>query len=310
MKFAFQMDPLDKIDFKSDSTWDLMKESINQNIQVFFYTPKDLFWKNNSVFAKLSRVEIEDNNNYHIIEETIDDLRRFNCIFIRQDPPYDMAYLTTTYLLEKIRNQVLIVNDPKGIRDFPEKISVLDFSEITPPTLVASDTEIAYEFVKEHSQVIAKPLYSFGGKDVFSLNSQDSNFISTLEHLLNKYNTPFILQKFIELVTASGDKRIILIDGKPEGIFTRKPQKGSVKTNLAAGGTAFSAEFSKKDLEICSILEPFLKENGLFFAGIDIIDNYLIEINITSPTGLLTCKKLYNRSLSKSIIEKLVTRLN
>lgn len=309
MKFAFQIDPLEKIKFATDSSWALMKEAQKQGAEVFFYIPQSIIFKNNSLYAEVRELSINFDNSYDLKEKQIFDLIDFDIIFFRQDPPYDMAYLTTAHLLNKISDKVLIVNDPRGVINFPEKISVLNFPELTPPTAITSDVSLATDFAQENSQIIVKPLYSCGGEDVFLTSIDDKDFRNKLEFLRKKYNAPFIIQKYISSVIDYGDKRIILVDGEPVAVFARKPEEGSIKTNLAAGGAAFKTNLTEQDIKICKSISSFLKKNGLFFAGIDIIGDYLIEINITSPTGLVQIENLYGINIAQMIIEKLIGKL-
>lgn len=299
MKFAFQMDPLEKLNIASDSTWPLMQEAANRGI-VYYYTPKDLFWQNNTLFANAQKF------NDHKELKTV-DLTEMDIIFIRQDPPYDMAYLTTTYLLEKIADKVLFVNSPAAIRNFPEKISCLDYPDLIPPTLITYNIKEAYSFINHYNQAIIKPLYSFAGNDV-SLVSQGTDAQAIIDKMIEIYKAPVILQKFIPQVT-KGDKRIILIDGEPIGCFLKKPTKGEIRANLARGGTAIISDLNARDLEICNKLKPMLKQNGLIFTGIDVIDRYLIEINITSPTGLITLQNNILPNIAQIILDKIEEKL-
>jgi glutathione synthase len=299
MKFAFQMDPLEELNLDSDSTWLLMQEAKNRGA-VYYYTPKDLFWQNNALFANAQK--FNDIGNV----ETI-DLTDMDIIFIRQDPPYDMAYLTTTYLLEKIADKVLFVNSPRAIRNFPEKVSCLDYPDLIPPTLITYDIKEASRFINHYNKVVIKPLYSFAGNDV-SLVSKRDDIQLVINKMIETYKAPVILQNFIPQVI-EGDKRIILIDGEPIGCFLRKPAKGEIRANLARGGTAIMSNPNERDLEICNKLKPMLKQNGLIFTGIDIIDNYLIEINITSPTGLITLKNNSFPNIAQLILDKIVEKL-
>ena len=307
MKMAFQMDPMDSLNFKSDTTWQLMLEAAKKSL-IYHYTPKNLFWLNGGLFALLQEVIIV-NDSYQLKEAEIVNLTDMDIIFIRQDPPYDMAYLTTTYLLEKISDKVLILNNPRAIRDFPEKISILDYPDFIPPSLITYNEKEAKEFASNYEKVILKPLYSFAGNDVFLLKLNDANFSKTMSDLIRVYNAPVIVQKFLEEV-AQGDKRIILVDGEPVGGFLRIPKSGEIRSNLACGGTAIKADLTAREIEICKALKPKLLENNLFLVGIDVIGGYLTEINITSPTGIVAIQEFFNPDIAKDIIERAILKYN
>ncbi len=308
MKFAFQMDPLSSINFKSDSTWQLIKEACKRG-EVYYFTPKELFWQNGELLANIQQLAISKDDSYHLNEVKPTSLAEMDVIFIRQDPPYDMNYLTTTYLLEKLGSQVLFVNDPKAIRNFPEKISILDYPNLIPPTLITSSALDAKAFAKNYAKVVIKPLYSFAGTDVFCLKADDINFTGITDNLVNIHKTPFIVQEFIPEIKF-GDKRVILVDGEPIGAFARKPSDESIKSNIAAGGTAHPTVLNERDLEICKAISPMLIKNGLFLVGIDIIDKYLIEINVTSPTGLVPIENFYKTAVVNLIFDKIENKIS
>ncbi len=307
MKIAFQMDPMGGLNFKSDTTWQLMLEAAKKS-SIYHYTPQNLFWLDGGLFAMLQEVIIV-NDSYQLRDAEIVNLTEMDIIFIRQDPPYDMAYLTTTYLLEKICDKVLILNNPRAIRDFPEKISVLDYADFIPPSLITYNGNEAKKFANNYEKVILKPLYSFAGNDVFLLNVNDVNFSKTMNDLIDAYNAPVIVQKFLEEVVG-GDKRIILVDGEPVGGFLRVPKAGEVRSNLACGGTAVKENLTAREMEICKALKPKLLENNLFLVGIDVIGGYLTEINVTSPTGIVMIKEFFNPDIAKEIIERAILKCN
>lgn len=306
MKFAFQIDPINTLNFSTDTSWQLMIEA-SKHGQVFYYTPSNLFWLNGELLANIQEVNIK-NNQYQLSTPSKNNLLEMDIIFIRQDPPYDMNYLTSTYLLEKISDQVLVVNDPKAIRDFPEKLSVLDYPDLLPPTLITSNFLEAKAFAKTYKEIIIKPLYSFAGQDIFLIKENDSKFLEIFNKLLTTYNTPVIVQKFINKVT-QGDKRIILVDGNPIGAYNRIPQDGDILANAARGGKVFPAELSSRDLEICERIKPKLIDNNLLLVGIDVIDGYLTEINITSPTGVPVLQKFYDLSITQTIFNKILSKI-
>ncbi len=308
MKFAFQMDPLHGLNFNTDSTWQLILEASKRG-DVYYFSPYDLYWRNGELLANTQKITISKNHDFSLGEIKVTNLNQMDVIFIRQDPPYDMNYLTSTYLLEKLSNQVLLINSPKAIRDFPEKISVLDHLDLIPPTLITSSFKEAKSFSKNYNKVIVKPLYSFAGNDIFCLEAEDINFSSIVDNLNQIHKAPFIVQEFIPQVK-HGDKRIILVNGKPVGSFLRTPSDASIKSNLACGGTASSTELNDRDLYICEKIAPMLIKNDLFLVGIDVIDKYLTEINVTSPTGLVMIQKFHNKSVTASIFDQIHIKVN
>lgn len=307
MKIAFQMDPLENLNFKSDSTWQLMLEAAKKAI-IYHYIPQNLFWLNGNLFAILQEVQISY-NNYKLKDPEIVNLTEMDIIFVRQDPPYDMAYLTTTYLLEKISDKVLIVNSPKAIRDFPEKISILDYVDLIPPSLITYSEVEAKKFAENYGKVILKPLYSFAGNDVFCVTASDMNFNNIMDNIIQIHKAPVIVQQFLEEVS-QGDKRIILVDGEPVGGCLRIPKDGDIRANLACGGTAHKTELTAREIEICNRIKPLLLKNDLFLVGIDVIGGYLTEINVTSPTGIVTIQEFTNPNLAKEIIDRLLAKYN
>ena len=300
LRYAFQMDPLSGLNFSTDSTWQLIKEAHLRG-EAYYFSPKDLFWKNGDLFANSQKIHITK-DGYKLDNVELLLLKQLDVIFIRQDPPYDMNYLTSTYLLEKISDQVLILNDPTAIRNFPEKISVLDYPEFIPPTLITSSKTEALKFAQDYDKVILKPLYSYAGTDIFCLKHDDDKFFTIIEQLLNIHKTPFIVQKFIPEIT-SGDKRIILVDGKAVGGYTRLPEANNFVANAACGGQTIPTELTDIDKKICAALAPMLIKNNLFLVGIDVIAGYLTEINVTSPTGIVTIEQFSCQKITKSIFD-------
>lgn len=307
MKIAFQMDPMDSLDFLSDSTWQIMLEAAKIG-SIYHFTPEDLFWVDGNVLAKVKEVKIIQ-GAYHLSEAQVINLAEMNIIFIRQDPPYDMAYLTTTYLLERIADKTLIVNDPRSIRDFPEKLSILDYVDLIPPSLIAYSEEEAKRFAKNYEKIVIKPLYSFAGNDVFCVKQDDQSFSKIISNLIQKYKAPVIVQKFLDEIS-QGDKRIILVDGEPIGGILRVPKEGDIRSNLACGGKSYKTELTVREQQICEAIKPKLVENNLFLVGIDVIGGYLTEINITSPTGIVALEKFYDSNISKGIINKVIQKYN
>jgi glutathione synthase len=312
MKILIQMDDIFSINVASDSTYKIMIAGQNKGHEIFYYTPADLQYHSQSqqLKAKISKVKLEINSkNYcQIIEQSEKNLNDFDVILIRQDPPYNMNYLTTTYLLEKLQKKVLILNHPQEIRNCPEKIFVTEFENLTPPTLISSDFLAIKKFHLEYKKIIVKPLYACGGEGVVMLDEDSPNLMAIVELMLKNYQTPIIAQKFLEAVK-DGDKRLILIDGEFVGGITRVAKKGEIRSNLHIGGSAEKLVPSKRDLEICKIISSQLKQRNLFFVGIDIIGDYLTEINVTSPTGISEINKLANIDIAEIFINKLQEKL-
>jgi glutathione synthase len=293
MKIVFQINEIESLNKDTDTSLCLAQEAILRNFEVWFYTPSQLTFRSNKLYATankilaVSRKEIKYNQ---AIEIPLNDT---DILLIRQNPPLDMNYITYTYLLELLKN-TLIVNNPTGIRNFTEKLSALMFPELTIDSMITSNPEQALAFLKKHQSVVCKPLYDFGGHDVTKHNHNETDsFYLAFNALCHKYKTPPIIQKFIPEVI-KGDKRIMIVDGKPVGAIKRIPQKGSIKTNLAAGGLAEKTILSDHDLHIATIVGNALKQHNIIFAGIDIIDKYLVEINVTSPTCITKVNDLYN----------------
>ena len=302
------MDPLNKLHHESDSSLILAKEAQNRGHKIFIYEPKDLTLIDNQLFANVSSLKIEKKNKYTFKKGKghIMNLSSINVLLIRQDPPFNINYITATYLLEHLSPKTLIINNPKSIRNAPEKLHVTYFKNLTPPTLISQDEIEIKKFIKKHKSLIVKPLYEKGGKGIFKINSKEKNLDKKIKNTLKKEKLPIVVQKYIPQVK-DGDKRIILLDGNPVGIMIRVPRKNEVRANLSRGGTAEKTAFSRRDKFICKKLKPWLKKEGLFFAGIDIIGNYLTEINVTSPTGIVEINQLENTQLEKNfwdLIEK------
>jgi glutathione synthase len=308
LKIAVQMDPLEVIKFASDSTWQILLEGRKYG-DIYYYTPQDLFCVCGEVFARVQKLVINDKGGYFLEDKFNLKLDECDILFVRQDPPYDMRYITSTYLLERLPKKVLLINNPSALRNFPEKLSVLNFKQFTPDTLITENFDIAQDFAKKYDKIVLKPLYGFAGRDVFSFKHDDIKFKYFFEDLLQVHQSPLVVQEFIANVF-KGDKRIILIDGEAEACFLRVPGSNAIRANLAQGGEAVYSELNERDVEICSALKQFLKDNGLFFAGIDVIDGYLTEINVTSPTGLVQVMQLSNAGIVKKFWDKVIYKLN
>jgi glutathione synthase len=287
LKVAFQMDPIERIDIRGDSTFALLLEAQRRGHDVFYYTPDKLSLKEGKLIAEGHSLTVEDKpgDHYRLSYAHAVDLADFDVVYLRQDPPFDMAYITTTHLLERIQPGTLVVNDPAAVRNAPEKVFVLDFLDLMPPTLITRDPAAIKAFRDEHKDIVIKPLYGNGGAAVFRLAEGDTNLNSLVELLGMTFREPIMVQRYVPEVRA-GDKRIILVDGEVAGAINRVPAPDETRSNLHVGGTAKKVTLTARDKEICARLGPELKKRGLIFAGIDVIGDYLTEINVTSPTGI------------------------
>jgi glutathione synthase len=310
LSVAIQMDAIERINVGSDSTLVLALEASRRGHRLFYYQPKDLSLSNGKVIARVRSLQVRaDKNDYYTLgEETLVDLRDMDIVLMRQDPPYDMNYLTTTYLLERIHPHTLVVNNPTEIRNCPEKLLVCNYPELMPPTLITQDKVEITRFRAEHKDIILKPLYAHGGRDVFRVTPEDNNFLTILDALEKLYPCPLIAQAYLPEIL-QGDKRIILVDGEPKGAITRIPAEGMVRSNLAAGGTAHHTTLTARDHEICAAIGPELKKRGLVFVGIDVIGQYITEINVTSPTGLPSINRLSKLCVEREVWDAIEVKL-
>ena len=302
MKVAFQMDPVENVDINADSTFRIMEEAQSRGYQLYYYQPTDLYYHDWKVRANVKPIEVKRalGDHYIVGEPQNVDLDEFDVVWLRQDPPFDMGYVTSTHLLDRVREKTIVCNDPTWVRNWPEKLKVLDYPNLMPATTIAWDLKILREFKSEHKDIILKPLYGNGGAGVFRLRPEDSN-ISSLHELFTKFNNePLIVQKFLPEVT-KGDKRIILVDGIPVGAINRVPLKGETRSNMHVGGKPEKASLSVRDLEICEIIGQDLKRHGQIFVGIDVIGNYLTEINVTSPTGIQELERFDKVNVAEKI---------
>ncbi|MBV8391707.1 MAG: glutathione synthase, partial [Alphaproteobacteria bacterium] len=287
LKVAIQMDHVSTIDIDGDSTFVLGLEAERRGYEVWHYTPPQLSFHDRKVLVRAQPMKLRREKGNHFTlgtEETL-DLATFDVVLLRQDPPFDMSYITTTHLLEHVHPKTLVVNDPAEVRNAPEKLFVTHFDNVMPPTLISADPRALRAFRDEHKDIIIKPLFGNGGAGVFRLRPGDENFNSLLEMFSQKSREPVIAQRYLPEVR-KGDKRIILIDGKPAGVVNRVPAEGEARSNMHVGGQAVKDTLSKRDREICEMIGPELARRGLIFVGIDVIGDYLTEINVTSPTGI------------------------
>ena len=307
MKFLFQMDDPKKINISEDSTYMIIKESLNRGIKCFYNDPNwvyaDINHKN-KIKSHIYKLFLKDNGTltYDIKNKMNVDLENFSAIFIRQDPPYDMKYISNTYLLEKLKKP-MVVNNPSELRNFPEKHIMMNFPDLTPSTIISSDVEVLIKFIEKNNEVILKPAYGNGGLGIVKVDASKKNIKNFLSKYINQFsNNPIIAQRFLKNYI-KGDKRVILINGTVEGSVLRVPKKNSIKSNFHAGGSAVKTSLNKKEKLICQKIKNFLINKRLYFVGIDIIDGFLTEINITSPTGIQEINRLDGVNIEKSIID-------
>ena len=302
MKIAFQMDPIEYVDINADSTFRLAEEAQNRGHDLYVYTPNDLTFNRGKVAAKVRSISLKrkigDHVNFGAVE--LLDLSEFGVIWLRQDPPFDMGYITNTHLLDLVAKETLIVNNPFWVRNLPEKLLVLEFPDLIPDTVISRDLDEIKEFKREFKDIIVKPLYGNGGAGIFRLKEDDKNLTSLHELFSNMSSEPLIAQAFLPDVR-NGDKRIILVDGSPVGAINRVPKAGEIRSNMHVGGKAEPAKLTQRDREICRAIGPTLKSKGQVFVGIDVIGEYLTEINVTSPTGIQELERFDNVNIAEMI---------
>jgi glutathione synthase len=312
LNVAVQMDPIEAINIRGDSTFALMLEAQARGHRLSVYTPDRMAMRDGHVIARVKPVSVRDTVGDHVTagEEEIADLARFDVILLRQDPPFDMAYITSTHLLERLQPDVTVVNDPGHVRNAPEKIMVTLFPDLMPPTLITRDRGLIEVFRAEHGAVVMKPLYGNGGAGVFKLDREDPNFGSLFDLFTAMSREPWVVQRFLPEVK-DGDKRIILVDGEPLGAVNRVPQPGDIRSNMVRGGAAETTALTAREREICGRIAPELRRRGLLFTGIDVIAGNLTEINVTSPTGIRAIRRIGGPDLAPPIwdaIERLRSR--
>ena len=308
---AIQMDPVEPIDINGDSSFVLGREAQERGYTLWHYLPNALSLRDGKVTARAQRLELrrELGRHYTMGEPEIIDLSTMDVVLMRQDPPFDMAYITATHILEHIHPKTLVVNDPAQVRNAPEKLFVTHFDGLLPPTLISSDKQAILDFRVEHEDVIVKPLFGNGGAGVFHIKPGDENLTSLMELFTEFYREPMIIQKYLSDVR-NGDKRIILVDGEAVGAIDRVPAEGEARANMHVGGQAIKAGMTDRDREICAMIGPSLKERGLIFVGIDVIGNHLTEINVTSPTGIQEINRFDGSKLEALIWDAIEARLN
>ncbi|KIF65873.1 glutathione synthetase [Streptomyces sp. AcH 505] len=287
LNIAVQMDPIARINIRGDSTFAMLLEAQKRGHTISYYTPDKLSLRGEDVVAPVQPLTVRDEEGNHFTLGSAErtKLASFDVILLRQDPPFDLAYITTTHLLERIHPKTLVVNDPASVRNAPEKIFVTEFSDLMPPTLISRDVDEINAFRAEHGDVVMKPLYGHGGSAVFRIMPKDMNFGSLHDMFSVTFREPWVIQRFLPEVKA-GDKRIILVNGEFAGAVNRVPAENDLRSNMVRGGAAKATDLSPREREICERLGPALRARGLLLVGIDVIDGHLTEINVTSPTGI------------------------
>jgi glutathione synthase len=310
LRVAVQMDPLEGIGIAGDSTFALMLRAQDLGHKLYHYLADALTYQDGRLYAGAHEVSVQAvaGDHFRLGEFTILDLGRdVDVVLMRQDPPFDLGYITATHLLERIERETLVVNDPAAVRNAPEKLWVLDFARFMPPTMLTRSVGAARKFLAHHGEAVLKPLHGNAGKAVFKIGRDGANLSALMEMFNTTYREPHVLQAFLPQV-ADGDKRIVLVDGEFAGAINRRPGAGEIRSNLAAGGTAEAAELTETEREICDALGPELKRRGLLFVGIDVIGGrWLTEINVTSPTGIVAIDK-FNGSDTPGLIWSAIER--
>ena len=306
LNVAVQMDPIDRINFRGDSTFALLLEAQHRGHALTYYTPDRLYLGDGKVSAAVRPLTVRDTAGDHFTlgEPRVVDLSTLDVVLLRQDPPFDLAYISTTHMLERIHPGTLVVNDPAHVRNAPEKIFVTEFPDLMPPTLITRDLDSIKAFRAQHGDIVMKPLYGKGGEAVFRVGRQDLNFGSLYDLFVTMFREPWVVQKFLPAVK-DGDKRIILVDGEFGGAVNRVPAPDDLRSNMVRGGVPKATDLTPREREICARLGPALRERGLLFVGIDVIDGFLTEINVTSPTGIRAIKNLGGPDVAAMIWDKI-----
>ena len=302
LKIAVQMDPIQRISIKGDSTFALLLEAQKRGYKLAYYTPDRLALLNGRVFAQIESLSVRDTagDYFTLAEPRRAELTEFDVVLLRQDPPFDLAYVTTTHVLERIHPKTLVINDPASVRNAPEKMFVTEFPDLMPPTLVSRDLAEIKAFRAEHGDIVMKPLYGKGGEAVFRIAREDLNFGSLFDLFTATFREQWVVQKFLPNIK-NGDKRIILVDGEYAGAVNRVPAADDLRSNMVRGGAAQATDLTPREREICATLGPKLRERGLLFVGIDVIDGFLTEINVTSPTGIRAIARLNEPDVAAKI---------
>jgi glutathione synthase len=308
---AVQMDPIEKIDIGGDSTFALMLEAQKRGHGLLYYGPRDLTFRENKVTAMVRSLHVRavKGDHFALGEGFVYDLSAADVVLMRQDPPFDMAYITATHILERLHPGTLVVNDPAHVRNAPEKLFVTEFADFIPPTLITSDGREIREFRDQHKDIILKPLFGNGGAGVFRVRPDDENLGALLEMFTAFYREPVIVQRYLPEVR-KGDKRIILVDGEFAGAINRVPAAGEARSNMHVGGRAEKTELTRRERDICAAIGPELKRRGLIFTGIDVIGDYMTEINVTSPTGIQEVARFGGADIAALVWDAIERRRN
>jgi glutathione synthase len=306
LRVAVQMDPIDRINIRGDSTFALLLEAQQRGHRISYYTPDKLALLDGTLFAQVAPLQVRDKAGDHF---TLGEWKRvalgdFDVILLRQDPPFDLNYITSTHLLERIHPNTLVVNDPGSVRNAPEKVFVTEFPQLMPPTLLTRDLAEIKAFRAQHGDIVMKPLYGKGGEAVFRLEKQDLNFGSLYDLFAATFREQWVVQKFLPEIR-QGDKRIILVDGDYAGAVNRVPAPDDLRSNMVRGGSPEATELSPREKEICQTIGPALRERGLIFVGIDVIGGYLTEINVTSPTGIRAIKNVGGPDIAAMVWDRI-----
>ena len=305
LNVVFQMDALEGLKTKTDSSLALIEEGLRRGHHIYYYVPATLTWQEGQLTSYMTSLGKDDHKISALGQGQWMDLKQFDMLFIRQDPPFNMDYLTSTYLLDHLSSKVLMINDPQGIRQSPEKLLITHFADLMPPTLITRHLDMIEDFKRQHQDIVIKPLYEFGGESVIRLLPKDQNLRPVLDLFEKAYpDQPWMIQKFLPQIY-EGDRRLFLLEGKLIGGFSRIPMQDSIRSNNARGGKAEAVTLSARDHDIAQRLEPTLKKLGLIFVGIDLIGDYLTEINVTSPTGLRVLEQLSTIKIVSKIWDKL-----
>jgi glutathione synthase len=312
LNVAVQMDPIERINIRGDSTFALLLEAQKRGHALSYYTPDKLSLRGDELVAPVQVLAVRDEVGDHFTlgEPHREPLAAFDIVLLRQDPPFDLAYITSTHLLERLQPKTLVVNDPAAVRNAPEKLFVMEFPQLMPPTLISRDLEEINAFRDEHGAVVMKPLHGHGGAAVFRIMPQDMNFGSLFDMFSVTFRESWVIQRFIPGVK-HGDKRIILVDGEFAGAVNRVPAADDLRSNMVRGGAAQATDLTEREREICATLGPALRKRGLLLVGIDVIDGNLTEINVTSPTGIRAISRLGGPDIAAKIwdvIERKKTR--
>jgi len=306
LNVAVQMDPIERINIRGDSTFALLLEAQARGHALSYYTPERMAMMQGKVFATVQPLSVRDTIGDHFTlgEGKRVELSSFDVVLMRQDPPFDLAYISSTHLLECIHPKTLVINDPASVRNAPEKMFVTEFPELMPPTLLTRDLAEIKAFRAEHGDIVMKPLYGHGGGAVFRLTREDLNFGSLYDMFAVTFREPWVVQKFLPEVR-NGDKRIVLVDGEYAGAVNRVPAADDLRSNMARGGSPKDTELTPREREICKTIGPALRERGLLLVGIDVIGGFLTEINVTSPTGIRAIKNLGGPDIAALVWNKI-----